>query len=165
MAYFVEPIGAVHSPRRDPGDSDQWGDVTSTITVDARFPVDCLTGLDRFSHVEVIYLFHQARERDDWRARPSRGRTDLPPVGVFADRGPRRPNRLGATICRVVDVDERRLTVRGLDAIHGTPVIDIKPVMTHFLPTGVQQPTWVDRLMADYFATRPTDGLDSHDAA
>lgn len=79
------------------------------------------------------------------------GRADLPAVGVFADRGPRRPNRIGATICEIISVEGRQLRVRGLDAVDGTPVLDLKPVMLEFLPSGVRQPARVGQLMHDYF--------------
>jgi tRNA (adenine37-N6)-methyltransferase len=150
---LVTPIGTVHSTRRDAADTDHWGRVVSTISIDDRFPADCLQGLEDFSHVEILFVFDQAQERTDYRARPPRGRADLPAVGVFADRGPRRPNRIGATICQLVSAAGRELTVRGLDAIDGTPVLDIKPVMTQFLPNDVRQPAWVGVLMADYFAS------------
>lgn len=152
MDLVLTPVGTARNSRRDPADTDHWGCVVSTITIDDRFPADCLRGLGDFSHVEVLFIFDQTQERTDYHARPARGRSDLPAVGVFADRGPRRPNRVGATICRVLSAEDRRLTVRGLDAVDGTPVIDIKPVMTQFLPTEVHQPAWVDALMAEYFA-------------
>jgi len=91
-------------------------------------------------------------ERDYRQPLRPRGRADLPEVGVFADRGPRRPNRIGCTTCEVVSVRGRELRVRGLDAVDGTPVLDIKPVMRQFLPGRIRQPEWVDRLMADYFS-------------
>jgi len=147
-------VGIVQNTRTDPGDTDHWGDVISAILIDERFPEDCLQGLEEFSHVEVLYHFHQAQERPDYHARPPRGRSDLPAVGVFADRGPRRPNRIGATVCRVLSAERRQLTVRGLDAVDGTPVIDLKPVMRQFLPTGLRQPPWVEALMAEYFMPR-----------
>jgi tRNA (adenine37-N6)-methyltransferase len=104
--------------------------------------------------VEVLYVFHQATERDDYREpRPPRGRADLPAVGVFADRGPRRPNRIGATICEIISAEGRQLHVRRLDAINGTPILDLKPVMLQFLPTNVRQPAWAGKLMHDYFRT------------
>ncbi|NUW33881.1 SAM-dependent methyltransferase [Nonomuraea sp. SMC257] len=148
----VTAIGTVHNERPDPADTDHWGEVESTILVEARFGDRCLTGLDGFSHVEVVFSFDRLPERDDYRPllRP-RGRADLPEVGVFADRGPRRPNRIGCTVCAVVSAEGRELRVRGLDAVTGTPVLDIKPVMRQFLPDSVRQPAWVDRLMAEYF--------------
>lgn len=157
--YALSPIGAVRSERTDPGDSDHWGDVVSTIVVDERFGPQSLVGLTEFSHVEVLYLFDRLAERDDYRVtRRPRGREDLPAVGVFADRGPRRPNRIGATFCAVVSVDGRELRVRGLDAVDGTPVLDVKPAMRPFLPTEILQPEWVELLLADYFKPSAVDG-------
>lgn len=97
-----------------------------------------------------LVVFDRATERPDYRPRPSRGRADLPPVGVFADRGPRRPNRIGMTTCTITSVDGRQLEVLGLDAVTGTPVIDLKPTMIEFQPTNVRQPPWVTSLMDKY---------------
>lgn len=156
-AYALTPIGTVRTDRADPQNSDFWGDMVSSIVVDERFGPESLVGLGEFSHVEVLYLFDQLAERDDYRVtRRPRGRDDLPAVGVFADRGPRRPNRIGATFCAVVSVDGSELCVRGLDAVDGTPVLDVKPAMRTFLPAGIRQPEWVDELLTDYF--KPSDG-------
>jgi tRNA-Thr(GGU) m(6)t(6)A37 methyltransferase TsaA len=154
-AISVTPIGRVHNGRSDPGNSDHWGQVESAILVEPRLGERCLTGLAGFSHVEVVFFFDRLTEREDYRQplRP-RGRADLPEVGVFADRGPRRPNRIGSTICEVVSVNGRELRVRRLDAVDGTPVLDIKPVMRQFLPRRIRQPEWVDRLMAEYFSNQ-----------
>jgi tRNA (Thr-GGU) A37 N-methylase len=85
-------------------------------------------------------------------ARHPRGREDWPLTGIFAQCGKNRPNRLGVTVCRILSVDGSLLHVEGLDAIDGTPVIDIKPVMREFLPRGeVRQPDWVSELMAAYW--------------
>jgi len=101
----------------------------------------------------VIYYFHRVRaEKIVSGARHPRGREDWPRVGIFAQRGKNRPNRIGATICRVIDVSSLNITVSGLDAIDGTPVLDIKPVMTEFLPRGkLIQPPWVSEVMANYW--------------
>lgn len=150
--FSLRSVGEVRNPRSDPGNSDHWGAVVSSIELHEEFGDDCLLGLAEFSHVEVLFVFDQAVEREDYRVRlRPRGRTDLPEVGVFADRGPRRPNRIGATICEIVMVGGRRLDVRGLDAVTGTPVIDIKPVMREFVPTQLRQPAWVGLLMSEYF--------------
>ena len=62
-----------------------------------------------------------------------------------------RPNRLGVTVCRLLKVDGTRLHVRGLDAIDGTPVLDIKPVMSGVLPRGeIREPPWATELMREY---------------
>jgi len=73
-------------------------------------------------------------------------------VGIFAQRGKDRPNRLGTTIAEIKGREGRVLTVAGLDAVDGTPVLDIKPLMVEFLPRGsVRQPPWSRELMRDYW--------------
>src|SRR5690349_4420623 len=150
--FEITPIGTVRNERTDVQNTDNWGAVRSTITVDERFGDACLQGLEGFSHVEVVFVFDRFPDDGDHREpRPYRGRPDLPPVGVFAGRGPRRPNRLGVTCCVIESVDGRDLTVRGLDAIAGTPVVDLKPAMVEFVPRDVRQPEWVSDLMSEYF--------------
>lgn len=150
--FTINAIGTVSNDRTDVQYTDHWGCVRSTIVVDERFGDACLQGLEGFSHVEVLFVFDRFPEHDDFRdPRPSRGRPDLPPVGIFAGRAPRRPNRIGVTTCAIESVHGRELTVRGLDAVSGTPVIDLKPTMLELLPTGVRQPPWVTTLMSEYF--------------
>ncbi len=149
----LTPIGRVHGGRSDTIDDD-WGGSRATIRLDpARFTADALLGLDSFSHVEVIFLFD--RVTDDQittTARHPRGNPDWPRVGIFAQRGKNRPNRLGVTMCRVVVVESLALVVEGLDAVDGTPVLDIKPVMQGFLPrVAVHEPDWARAIMADYW--------------
>lgn len=151
VEYVIRPVGVVRNGRTDIAMTDNWGEVTSTIVVGERFGDDCLLGLDEFSHVDVLFLFDQTTDRPDYSPRRPRGRADLPKVGLFADRGPRRPNLIGVTTCRIASVDGRSLEVVGLDAVDGTPVVDLKPTMLEFLPADVRQPEWVSRLMADYF--------------
>ena len=89
-------------------------------------------------------------------ARHPRGNPAWPLTGIFAQRGRNRPNRLGTTICRLVRVEATVLQVSGLDAIDGTPVLDLKPVMKEFLPRGlVSQPEWSHDLMKDYWTLAP----------
>jgi tRNA (Thr-GGU) A37 N-methylase len=86
-----------------------------------------------------------------------RGRKDWPRIGIFAQRGRVRPNRLGVTVCRLVRVDGLVLHVEGLDAIDGTPVLDIKPVMSGFLPRGeLREPEWARAIMASYWTESPS---------
>lgn len=153
MKFTIEPIGYVRGGRRDPIDDD-WGSTQTKIELDAtQVGPDALAGLDTFSHAEIIFLFDRVLEEKIERgARHPRGRDDWPLTGIFAQRGKNRPNRLGVTVCRVLSVDGSRLHVEGLDAIDGTPVIDIKPVMREFLPRDeVRQPEWVSELMAAYW--------------
>lgn len=148
----LEPIGWVRGGRTEPR-NDGWDAETCTIELDARFEPDALAGLDAFSHLEVVYHFHLVDEADVVAgARHPRGRTDWPRVGIFAQRGRVRPNRLGVSVCRLLGVDGRAVRVAGLDAIDGTPVLDLKPVLADFLPRGeVREPTWASELMAGYW--------------
>ncbi|HEX4448469.1 MAG TPA: SAM-dependent methyltransferase [Polyangiaceae bacterium] len=157
----VAPIGWVRTRRATTRD-DFWGAVTSTIEIDPRVPVDALAGLAEFSHLEVVYQFHAVPVEDiEGGARHPRGRADWPLVGIFAQRGKMRPNRLGISRCNLVAVEGRVLTVRRLDAIDGTPVLDIKPYMREFGPIGeVSQPAWATELMRDYYLNDAADPAD-----
>jgi tRNA (adenine37-N6)-methyltransferase len=148
----IAPIGWVRAPRTVARD-DNWGAVTSTIEIDERFSPDALAGLADFSHLEVVYLFHGVPlERVETGARHPRNRADWPLVGIFAQRGKARPNRIGVSRCNLVRVEGRVLTVQRLDAIEGTPVLDIKPYMVEFGPRGdVRQPAWASQLMSGYY--------------
>jgi tRNA (adenine37-N6)-methyltransferase len=155
MSTYIEvtPIGRVRSPIQEAVD-DVWGGVTSQIELDAsRFTPGCLIGLDQFSHVEIVFLFHQVSESAvNVGARHPRGRPDWPLVGIFAQRAKNRPNRIGTTVCRLIAVDGSKITVEGLDAIDGTPVLDIKPYMREFGPRDeVRQPAWATKLMSGYW--------------
>jgi len=153
MTYTIDAVGHVLGGRADPIDDD-WGQSRSSIELDpVEFGPDALAGLEAFSHAEIIFLFDKVTPAKIERgARHPRGRKDWPLTGIFAQRGKNRPNRLGVTVCRILSVEGTRLNVEGLDAIDGTPVIDIKPVMREFLPRGdIQQPEWVAELMAAYW--------------
>lgn len=149
----MTPIGTVGSTRTEPTD-DQWLAERMHVELDAsRFTPEALAGLDGFSHVLVIYVMDRVAEGDVERvARHPRNRTDWPKVGIFAQRAKRRPNRLGVSCCRLVRCDGLRLDLEGLDAIEGTPVLDVKPWVVEFGPRGeVRQPAWMTALMRDYF--------------
>ncbi len=146
-------IGVVRSPITEPVD-DIWGGVVSRIELDAsRFNADSLAGLDQYSHTEIFFVLDRIDESGViMGARHPRGRTDWPKVGIFAQRAKNRPNRLAATVCRIVSVKDLAIEVEGLDAIDGTPVLDIKPYLSAFRPQGdVRQPEWATELMSKYW--------------
>ncbi len=155
MTASIEPIGTVHAIRRVAED-DFWGGQEAFITLTDKFTADALEGLSDFSHVEVLYWFHRVEPaKIVTGARHPRNNQDWPSVGIFAQRGKNRPNRIGSTICRVIRVEATQLFVSELDAIDGTPVLDIKPVMAEFLPREpVHQPDWSHKLMRDYWAAK-----------
>jgi tRNA-Thr(GGU) m(6)t(6)A37 methyltransferase TsaA len=151
--HTVRAIGHVSSERTGRSDDD-WGSVDSVIRLDgSRFTPEALAGLDEFSHVDVVFLFDRLDEANvTLGARHPRGNDAWPAVGIFAQRASSRPNRLGVTTCKVLQVDGLELRVRGLDAIDGTPVLDIKPHLREFDPrTEVRQPAWASELMAGYW--------------
>ena len=150
--FEVKPIAMVRSPRKDLSD-DFWGAVDAEIVLADHLPDEAFAGLSDFSHVEVIFLMDRVDPaKVETGARHPRERTDWPLVGIFAQRGKARPNRIGLTRGTIQDVEGRVLTVRGLDAIDGTPVLDIKPWVKEFAPIGAtRQPRWATELMADYY--------------
>jgi len=152
MAFDIEPIAHVRGGRIQPVDDD-WDRETAVIELEPRFGAEALAGLGDFSHAEIAFVFDQVPpEKIETGARHPRNRTDWPLVGIFAQRGKNRPNRIGITICAIEKVEGTCLHVRGLDAIDGTPVIDIKPVLREFLPRGdLRQPDWAGELMAGYW--------------
>jgi len=151
----LEPIGYVRSARTDLVDDD-WGAVWARIELAPAFAADAFDGIEEFSHVEVLFVFDRVGDAEVERgARHPRGNHMWPRVGIFAQRGKNRPNRLGSTIVELKERHGRVLTVAGLDAVDGTPVVDIKPVMIEFLPrTAVRQPAWSHELMQDYWERR-----------
>jgi tRNA-Thr(GGU) m(6)t(6)A37 methyltransferase TsaA len=152
MTFEVEPVAFVRSRRREIGD-DFWGGHRSEVELAAGLPDECFDGLDQFSHVEILFLFDRLNPSSIVRgARRPRGNPAWPNVGIFAQRAKARPNRIGATIVRVLGRQPRTLLIEGLDAIDGTPVIDIKPVFREFLPQSeIRQPAWTHEMMRDYW--------------
>jgi tRNA-Thr(GGU) m(6)t(6)A37 methyltransferase TsaA len=148
----LTPIGYVSSSRDDLSD-DGWDAIEARIDLCADFGPEALDGLEAFSHIEVVYFFNRVAEDQIERgARHPRGNLAWPKAGIFAQRGKNRPNRLGVSVARLTRREGCRLTVQGLDAINGTPVLDIKPVMREFLPRGeIRQPEWTRELMARYW--------------
>ncbi len=162
MRITVEPIGYVSSSRAAAED-DRWDAEISTIRLLPEYGPESLLGLSDFSHVEVLYHFHKVdASRVIKGARHPRGNLSWPLTGIFAQRGKNRPNRLATTVCRLIRVEGMVLRVSGLDAIDGTPVLDVKPVMKEFLPRdSVTQPEWSHELMKDYWNQEPPTPSDT----
>lgn len=153
MEIILHPIGLVRGGRIEAID-DHWGESRARLELDPRqFEPETLAGLADFSHAEVVYLFDQVTaDKIVTSARHPRGNRDWPRVGIFAQRGKNRPNRLGVTVCRIVSVQGLAVDVEGLDAIDGTPILDLKPVLKGFLPRGeVREPEWANEIMKDYW--------------
>ena len=152
VEFLMKSVAIVRATRTVAED-DFWGNAVSTIELDSELPEDALSGIESFSHVEILFVFDRVTaDKITVGARHPRNNPDWPKIGIFAQRGKNRPNRIGSTICRILKREGRVLTVAELDAIDGTPVLDIKPVMQEFLPrTAVVQADWSRQLMQDYW--------------
>jgi tRNA-Thr(GGU) m(6)t(6)A37 methyltransferase TsaA len=143
----LQPIGFVRNDIRSRGRDVDWKTITSIIVINPEW-IAALEGIEDFSHVWVLFYLSQSPPPDAPRVHPQR-REDMPLVGLFATRSPVRPNPIGLTPVELLAVEEGRLQVRGLDAINGTPVLDLKP----YLPGGdslpdARVPDWLTRLQA-----------------
>ena len=150
MEIIVKPIGYVRNARKAVED-DNWGEVVSEIVIE--IGEESLQGLEDFSHAEIIFYFDQVDEsKIVTGARHPRNNTEWPKVGILAQRGKNRPNRIGLTTVSILRREKNALFVQGLDAVDGTPILDIKPVMQEFQPRGeIRQPAWAGELMKNYW--------------
>lgn len=142
----LRAIATVKNEVRETGKREDWDRIVSEIVFNPAFE-DALDGLKEFSHVIVLFWMHRssAGECPVTKTHPQM-RKDLPLVGVFATRSPVRPNPLGMTVVRLVKRRRNILEVTGLDAIDGTPVIDIKPYLPSDLISQASVPDWVHKL-------------------
>lgn len=157
-SFALTPVAYVRGGRKEAID-DNWGDVVAEIELDDRFSEESLFGLEDFSHIDVVFIFHGVDPNDvQLAAVHPRENPQWPKVGIFSQRKRARPNRIGITTCELLERNGRRLIVRGLDAIDGTPVVDIKPFFTGFLPRQeIRQPEWALELMRDYWFSDGSD--------
>ncbi len=144
----LSPVGVVRNQIQDK-EYHGWKDVVSEIEVTGEF-IPALEGLADFSHVLVFFWLHQvtAGERATRRARPLR-KAEIPEMGIFAWHSSRRPNPIGMTIARLLGVQGNKVKVQGLDAIDGTPVLDLKPyVAGYYHVEQSREPSWVPLALA-----------------
>ncbi len=145
------PIGHVATAARDAVDSG-WGEVTSRLVLNPDYAKG-IRGLDQFSHALVVTHLHRASfDAERHIVRRPRGLATMPEIGIFSQRAKDRPNPIGITAVRILGIGEGFLDVRGLDAVDGTPVLDIKPYVPQFdRIDAATVPPWMDKLMEGYF--------------
>jgi len=140
----LKAIGIVRNEIKQPL-RHEWEKVVSDIVVDPSL-TEALDNLDEFSHIIVLYWMHQHSPGQPPMKVHPRGEQELPLVGVFATRSPRRPNPVGKAIARLLRRQDNILRVQGLDAIDGTPVIDIKPHIPGYdSVVDARVPQWTTR--------------------
>ena len=147
---IMHPIGSVRNQVEEKKDV-AWGNDVSTIILDEAYQGG-LTGMSDFSHAIILCHLDKAHYNPEKHLlRRPRNRADMPLLGIFSQRTKDHPNPIGVTSVEILAVTENSLTVRGLDAINGTPVLDIKPYFPVFDKREAKTPDWVDILMDQYF--------------
>ncbi len=137
----LKAIGIVRNEIKQPARRDFKG-VVSEIVID-RSLTEALDNLDDFSHIVILYWMHQRSGPAPKKVRP-KGKPELSLMGVFATRSPDRPNPIGKATVRLLQRQDNVLKVQGLDAIDGTPVIDIKPYIPGYDSVdNAKVPSWV----------------------
>ncbi|MFC2022103.1 tRNA (N6-threonylcarbamoyladenosine(37)-N6)-methyltransferase TrmO [Chloroflexota bacterium] len=144
-AMTLKAIGIVRNGIKEkPRDRrDWWEELVSEIVIDSSL-TEALDGLEEFSHIIVLYWMHRVADEEMPLKIHPRGRKELPLVGLFAARTPNRPNRIGKAIVRLLQRQGNILRVKGLDALDGTPVIDVKPYIPGYDSVAdATVPQWV----------------------
>ncbi len=147
----VKPVAFVANSRKEVID-DHWISIISEIRLADHIPDIAFAGIADFSHLEIIFYFDKSAETGIVFSGRPRGNPVYPVTGIFAQRKKDRPNRIGLSAVELIKHEGRTITVKGLDAVDGTPVLDIKPVFKEFQAKGeIRQPEWVADLMRDYW--------------
>lgn len=133
MKIHMQQIATVNSPYCDlknmPVQPKGAKDIYATIKFKSEF-VDGLKDLEGFSHVYLIYYFHKT-DTHKLSVIPFNDKTDTP-RGVFATRTPMHPNNIGLSVVELISVDKDIVTIKGIDILDGTPLLDIKPYIENF---------------------------------
>lgn len=151
MEIKVKPVATVKNSRTETID-DNWGTIIAEIELAEHIPTEAFDNIADFSHLEIIYYFDKVKKEDIIFSGRPRGNSAYPLTGIFCQRKKDRPNTIGLATVELLEHNGRTLTVKFLDAINGTPVLDIKPVFKEFqLKAEIRQPAWVADLMKNYW--------------
>lgn len=151
MEIRIKPVAWVKNVRTTILD-DEWGKIVSEIILADEIPDNAFQHILNFSQLEIIYYFDKVTDNKKLFVRRPRGNPDYPEVGIYAQRNKDRPNQIGLSTVELIWHRGRSIGVSMLDAINGTPVLDIKPVYREFRPSAeIRQPDWVADLMRNYF--------------
>lgn len=151
MDVTLTSIATVKNTRTTPID-DNWSRIISEIELAEHIPTEAFDNIDTFSHLEIIFYFDKVNPSDIVFSGHPRGNLDYPIVGIFGQRKKDRPNRIGLCTVELLERNGRTIKIKNLDAIDGTPILDIKPVFKEFQAKGIiNQPSWVADLMKNYW--------------
>jgi tRNA-Thr(GGU) m(6)t(6)A37 methyltransferase TsaA len=147
---IMSPIGYVKNNITQKKDT-AWGCDISSITLKSEYRSG-LTGLEGFSHAIVLFYLDKADYlKEKHLQRRPQNLEEMPLIGIFSQRCKDRPNKIGMTSVEIVSVSDDILVVKGLDAVDGTPVLDIKPYYPVYDKKEAIVPEWVEHLMEKYF--------------
>lgn len=151
MEIKLKSIATIKNSRTETID-DNWETIVAEITLADDIPTEVFESISDFSHLEIIYYFDKVKNEDIVYSGRPRGNPNYPLVGIFGQRKKDRPNKIGLCTVELLEHNGRTIKVKYLDAIDGTPVLDIKPVFKEFQPkTEIIQPIWVADLMKNYW--------------
>jgi tRNA-Thr(GGU) m(6)t(6)A37 methyltransferase TsaA len=143
----LKPIGYVQRVSKDEDVKDR--NLVSNVVV-YKDLLRALEGIQDFSHLFIIFYMHEVAKvkRANLKVHP-RGRIDMPLVGIFATRTAFRPNPIGLTLVELIKREDNVLVVRGLDALDGTPILDVKPVNDRDVALNPRIPLWLKLLESE----------------
>lgn len=150
----LKPIGVIHTDASDRQIKEEKREAEATVEVFPEFE-EALEGLDGYSHLFIISYLHKLRpdQIGFMKVKPKRATRrgfkleELPTLGVFALDSPTRPNPIGLTLVRLYKIDNRKLSVTGIDLFDGTPVIDIKAYQPDYEAKQYSMPEWYHKIM------------------
>jgi len=171
----LRPVGVVRSNLKEPslvaesGDLEwrpkegrrEWRTRVSELVIDSDL-AGILDGLEDFSHLLVLYWAHRVppEGRSLIKAHPM-GRNDLPLVGIFSTCSPARPNTICAIVVRLLERKDNVLKVEGLDAVDGSPLIDIKPyIPSYYHADNIKMADWMLQIEREFAESSIAGGDD-----
>lgn len=144
----IRPIGIIHTPYRECDDIPIQGrfkpEVEGWLEVDEEY-AEGLADLGGFTYAILLYYFHRS-DKANVTGRPFLEDTAR---GIFAIRSPHRPNHIGLSVVRIENISGKRVYFTNVDVLDGTPLLDIKPYITHFDCFSNAECGWIDKHFAD----------------
>lgn len=131
MEYFMKAIGIIHTPltnKKDTPIQSSRSNIIGTVEVFPQYK-EGLEGIEGFSHIYLVYGFHQSDPEISLKVKPFLDDQDH---GVFATRHPNRPNPIGFSVVKLIGRQENIIEFKGADMLDGTPLLDLKPYISEF---------------------------------
>jgi tRNA (adenine37-N6)-methyltransferase len=143
----LKPIGYVQTDIGEEEIKKQPDTTISTLIVN-RILAAALDGIESYSHLIIVYFMHKVTATKELKIHPRR-RKDIKKVGIFATRTPNRPNPIGVTVVKLLERHHNIVKVQGLDAVNGTPILDIKPYTYSDIRDDIEIPNWDKSFLLD----------------